>query len=60
MNAPAQQKTLTDYAVEEWYRRTYPMNPRNRARVIAEEYGIDPDALHEACQADFAERAESD
>lgn len=44
---------LMQLAIDEWYRRETPASPRRRAAVIAEEYGLDPDALHDACQADF-------
>ena len=49
-----------DRAIDEWYRRETPADPRNRAVVIAEEYGLDADSLFESCQEDFVERAESD
>lgn len=53
-----QHKTLMSHAVDAWYRRGYPLDPKYRAYALAEEYGLDGEAVYEACRADFAPRAE--
>jgi hypothetical protein len=51
--ATTPKKTLMDYAVDEWYRvASAILDPKHRAYYVAEQYELDPEEVHAACQAD--------
>jgi hypothetical protein len=54
-----QPRGLLEMALDEWYRRTSPWQPQDRAHAIAAEFGVSPTLLFKYTQLDFNRRSDS-
>ena len=51
---------LLALALDAWYRREYPLDPRRRSNACAAEFGVSPTLLWRYTQLDFGRRADGD
>lgn len=51
---------LLALALDAWYQRSYPLDPRRRSDACAAEFNVSPTLLWRYTQLDFGRRADGD